>query len=64
MITYNGTKHYTPPEVSRLLAANLHTVRRWIRAGVLATITIGRKRYVPETELARLFNAGREGSKS
>jgi excisionase family DNA binding protein len=64
MITYNGTKHYTSPEISRILAANLYTVRRWIRAGILTSITIGRKRYVPETELARLFNNGREGSKS
>lgn len=60
MILYNNTKHFTAPEVSRVLATNAYTVRRWIREGLVESISIGKKHYISETEIDRLFTATRK----
>lgn len=55
MIIHNNTKYYTAPEIARNLSANERNIRRWIRKGLIPSISIGAKRYVAETEIDRLF---------
>lgn len=47
------------PEASRRLGGLSHwTLRRWAAAGKLATVKIGARVLVPESEIARLMQQG------
>lgn len=55
MILYNNIIYYTASEIAKKLSAKKHNIRRWIRKGLIPSISIGTKRYVAETEIDRLF---------
>jgi excisionase family DNA binding protein len=48
-------------EVASLLACSERTMRRWIAAGVIASVKIGGARRIPESEISRLLNIVPDG---
>lgn len=49
---------YDTDDVSRLLRVNVQTARRMCRAGVLPSVKIGRRYYVPAARLDAFINEG------
>ena len=45
---------YSVTQVAELCDVHPGTVRRWIRDGLLGTVSVGRRRYVPAVEIHRL----------
>lgn len=56
MLTVENTNLYTLPEVERKLNVTKQTLLKWIKAGRLSAVKIGRPYYVSEHELRRFLN--------
>lgn len=50
-------QRYTVPESIRYLRSSRFTIYRLINAGEIATITEGKRRFVPGSEIVRLSRA-------
>lgn len=46
---------YSPEEVATLLGKSIETVRRWLRAGTLRGVKIGRGWHIPKEEITRIL---------
>jgi putative resolvase len=56
MLTVENTNLYDLNEVERKLNVTKQTLLKWIKAGRLKAVKIGRPYYVSEHELRRLLN--------
>ena len=56
MFTINGTNYLTTSEAAGLLGMKKYTLRRWCNSGIIETVTVGLKKYIPESALNELVN--------
>jgi excisionase family DNA binding protein len=49
---------YDIPEVSAKLGVGVYTVRGYIRKGMIKAVKVGRKYWIDEKDLAKLFETG------
>jgi excisionase family DNA binding protein len=49
---------YDIPEVSAKLGVGVFTVRQYVRKGLIRGIKVGRKYWIDEKDLAKLFEKG------
>jgi len=47
----------TMVEAGEMLKAGPSTIQRWVKTGALKTSKVGRRRYVPATEIRRIVEA-------
>jgi excisionase family DNA binding protein len=58
VLTLDDKTLYDVPEIATRLGVGVFTVRQYIRKGLIKGIKVGRKYWVEEKELAKLFDAG------
>lgn len=57
MFTINDINYLTTSEAAGLLGMKKYTLRRWCHSGIIKTIKVGQKSYIPESALNELVTA-------
>lgn len=61
MIEIKGIKAFSAAEVAEKLQLSTRTIRRYINAGKLAAVKIGKHVYITENELVRFIGGASNG---